>query len=302
MVFFSSTMYIDNFINLTIQNKIMVKKKKYSQITQTSLKAEMWYKQLIADLIMIKVKSAIDLIRRKHEFGTRILEDKKKLDKIYGKEYVKELSEDTKTSERDIWRCIQFASKFTEQQLDEKLTQMSDLTWSRIVKEYLPEWRKGNFKIPSPWIWDKTIEEFVKPRVKGYSLNVCAGKSSIGDVKIDLNPQNKSVKKGNMNKLQFGNNTFDTVIEDPPWKIGFYKRMKPFFECVRVCKVGGQIIYNAYWIPTSKQVKRKELWLRQDSDWTNCSVISVFEKIKGDEKSKLNMKKVVKVQKIESSK
>jgi hypothetical protein len=73
-------------------------------------------------------------------------------------------------------------------------------------------------------------------------------------------------------------NTFDTVVSDPPWKIGFYQRMKPFFECVRVCKVRGRIIYNAYWIPTSKFVELKEVWVRQDTDWSNTSVISVFKK------------------------
>jgi hypothetical protein len=56
--------------------------------------------------------------------------------------------------------------------------------------------------------------------------------------------------------------------------------MKPFFECVRVCKIGGQVIYNAYWIPQSKCVKLKEVWIRQDGQFTNASVISVFEKIK----------------------
>ena len=82
-----------------------------------------------------------------------------------------------------------------------------------------------------------------------------------------------------MRNLPFEDNTFDTVISDPPWRIGFYHRMKPFFECVRVCKVKGRIIYNAYWIPTSKLVRLEEVWVRQDTDWSNTSVISVFEKI-----------------------
>ena len=99
-------------------------------------------------------------------------------------------------------------------------------------------------------------------------------------MKVDLDPQDKSVIRGDMINLPFNENTFDTVIQDPPWKIGFYQRMKPFFECVRVCKVGGIIIYNAYWIPTSKQVKLKEVIIRQDTDWSNTSIISIFEKIK----------------------
>ena len=135
-------------------------------------------------------------------------------------------------------------------------------------------------KIQKCWIWNKSVEEFVRERIKGYSLNVCAGLSPLGSIKIDLDPQDKSVIKGDMRKLNFPDNTFDTVIQDPPWKIGFYQRMKPFFECVRVCKVGGIIIYNAYWIPTSKYTELKEVWVRQDTEWSNCSIISIFEKVK----------------------
>ena len=134
-------------------------------------------------------------------------------------------------------------------------------------------------KLIDSWVWNGEVSDYVKDKVKGYSLNVCAGKSKIGDVKIDLDPQDKSVIKGDMRELKFKDNTFDCVIQDPPWKIGFYQRMKPFFECVRVCKVGGIIIYNAYWIPTSKYTKLKECIIRQDTDWSNTSIISIFEKV-----------------------
>lgn len=145
---------------------------------------------------------------------------------------------------------------------------------------------KKNTKLQECWIWNKTVEDFVRERIKGRSLNVCSGKSDLGDVKIDLDPADKSILKGDMRNLPFKDNEFDTVIQDPPWKIGFYERMTPFFECVRVCKVGGQIIYNAYWIPTSKYVKLVGLWVRTDVDWANSSVISVFEKTKEIEKQK----------------
>jgi len=141
---------------------------------------------------------------------------------------------------------------------------------------------KRNVKLQECWIWDKKISDFVKEKLSGYSLNVCAGMNELGSVKIDLDPKDKSILKGDMRDLPFKENTFDSVVSDPPWKIGFYERMKPFFECVRVCKVGGTIIYNAYWIPTSKQVKLKELWVRTDVDWANTSIISVFEKIEED--------------------
>ena len=74
------------------------------------------------------------------------------------------------------------------------------------------------------WIWNKSVEEFVKDKIKGHSLNICAGESPLGDVKIDLDPKDRSVIKGDMKKLKFKDETFDTVISDPPWKIGYYAR------------------------------------------------------------------------------
>ncbi len=130
------------------------------------------------------------------------------------------------------------------------------------------------------WVWNESISDFVRRRVRGHSLNVCAGKSDIGTIKVDLDPKDKSVIKGDFKKLDFPDNSFDTVIEDPPWKIGYYDRWKPFFECVRVCKIGGHIIYNAYWLPQSDDVELEECYIRSDEPFTNASIISVFKKIK----------------------
>ena len=58
--------------------------------------------------------------------------------------------------------------------------------------------------------------------------------------------------------------------------------IKPFFECVRVYKVGGTIIYNATWIPScpSGDVELIEVYVRQDNSFSNISVISIFKKIR----------------------
>ncbi len=74
---------------------------------------------------------------------------------------------------------------------------------------------KKNTKLQKCWIWDATVEEFVKSRIRGRSLNICAGKSSVGDVKIDLDPQDRSVIKGDMKSLSFADNTFDTGVWNP---------------------------------------------------------------------------------------
>ena len=62
------------------------------------------------------------------------------------------------------------------------------------------------------WVWNKTVEKFVEGQISGYSLNVCAGLSPLGDVKIDLDPKHESVIKADMNDLPFENCTFQIRI------------------------------------------------------------------------------------------
>jgi len=140
--------------------------------------------------------------------------------------------------------------------------------------------RKVNPKtqLRESWVWSQKVEKLVKSRIIGKSLNVCCGLSEIGDVKVDIAPLKEGIIKADMNELPFKDNSFDTVVSDPPWKLNFFKRMRPFFECVRVCKVGGRVIYNATWIPTFKYVELKEVIIRQENSFTNCSIISIFEK------------------------
>jgi hypothetical protein len=155
-----------------------------------------------------------------------------------------------------------------------------DKAMSQDIDTEMPNKVRNNCKLASCWVWDKTVNDFVKNKVIGYSLNVCAGLSPIGDVKIDLEPQNKKVGMADMNNLPYKDNTFDTVISDPPWKIGFFQRMKPFFEVVRVCKIGGRIIYNCSWRPISKVVELEEATIRTDNNWSGVSVIWIFKKVK----------------------
>lgn len=144
----------------------------------------------------------------------------------------------------------------------------------------------GKTRLQKCWIWNDSVSNFVKDHINGYSLNVCSGLNKLCDVNIDLDPKDKSILKGDMHLLPFKEGTFDTVVSDPPWKIGYYERMRPFFECVRVCKVGGYIIYNAYWIPMcpSGDVELEETWIRQDCNFSNTSIISIFKKVKDNPK------------------
>ena len=136
-----------------------------------------------------------------------------------------------------------------------------------------------NCQLRKCWVWSETVTDVVKGFVKGYTLNCPCGVSKLGDVRADIEPRDVDVVKADMNCLDFPDNTFDTVISDPPWKINFFRRQKPFFEAVRVCKVGGRIIYNCVWRPTSKYVKLRKAIVRTDAPWLQASIIWVFEKI-----------------------
>jgi hypothetical protein len=82
-----------------------------------------------------------------------------------------------------------------------------------------------------------------------------------------------------MADLPFADERFDTVISDPPWKINWFDRWRPFFELVRVCRIGGHVIFNSYYVPWSKQIQLLELYVRQDERFANASVLSVFERV-----------------------
>jgi hypothetical protein len=146
-------------------------------------------------------------------------------------------------------------------------------------------------KLRKSWIWGGDVTDFVKSKIHGKVLNAPCGKSQLGDVRFDKDHEHDPHVIGDINKLPFADESFDCVIQDPPWKIGFYQRMKPFFECVRVCKVGGKIIYNAYWIPHTNingLLELEEVYIRQDKPFTNTSIISVWKKLNKEHKENDN--------------
>ena len=133
------------------------------------------------------------------------------------------------------------------------------------------------------WEWpDEVTDEVEKLLEPGQTLNICAGANRLGDVKIDLDPKKADVQKGDMRDLQFADETFDNTIIDPPWKLGYFQRFRPFYEAVRVTKVGGRIIYNATWIPHSDQCDLEAVFVRRDGHWGNISVFSVFRRLTND--------------------
>ena len=101
-----------------------------------------WFESLINDCKAISVEygftSRWSNIEGRHELGKRILQenDNFKRQSIYGLEVVKKVANALGTSERTVQYAVQFAQKCPE--LNE-LPYGKDVTWTRIIKEYLPE-------------------------------------------------------------------------------------------------------------------------------------------------------------------
>ncbi len=138
---------------------------------------------------------------------------------------------------------------------------------------------KEKYRWRQSWRFPRYVEEWFKEFCShGHSLNVCCGRSNIGDVRIDLDPNSTATIISPYHKLPLEDCTFDRVMSDPPWYIPFFHRMWPFYELVRVCKVGGLVAYNATWIPASKSVALMDTYVRQDTDFGIASIVSVFQK------------------------
>jgi len=127
--------------------------------------------------------------------------------------------------------------------------------------------------------FEPEVEDFISNYMKdGYTLNVPAGQSPLGTIKGDIEPQNENVRYMDMRSLPFANCVFDVSLSDPPWHLNLFQRFRPFYELVRVTKVGGRIIYVATWIPESKAVELEKLMVRQSAKFANASIVSVFKK------------------------
>jgi hypothetical protein len=152
--------------------------------------------------------------------------------------------------------------------------------------------RNPNLRFKEAMRWEGPIEDHITELIRVEAVRLClqadrlrilnapCGKSLLGTDRLDIDPLNEPTKVGDINDLPYANESFDVVIQDPVWKLSFYKRMKPFFEAVRVTKLSGLVIYNATWIPSSKAtISNFAPMVRSSADFANVSILSIFRKV-----------------------
>ena len=127
------------------------------------------------------------------------------------------------------------------------------------------------------WSWPEDVEQFIKSKIKGYTLHACCGDSEIGDIKIDIKPQRDDVICKDVYELDY-KEEFDTIVCDPPWKIPIHLRPKFLYPLRDALKPNGIIIFNSPWPPKVKGIQIEELYFRL-SDWRNVRMIFIGRKI-----------------------
>lgn len=115
-----------------------------SGILQQLLKVEekpKWYEQLVEDCKQIIQRENLDIIRRKHELGSRLLREKENI--TYGQifTFIKELAKDIGSSWQDLYYCTKFAQEYSniDAFIKEFSTKVEKLTWFYIHQNLLYE-------------------------------------------------------------------------------------------------------------------------------------------------------------------
>jgi len=103
-------------------------------------------------------------------------------------------------------------------------------------------------------LWPDAVEEYLRERLVGTTLHVCPGKSMLGDVRIDLFED--ADIKADAARLPVADNSFDTVLIDPPYNGKFQWNHDMLNELHRVARK--RIIFQHWFSPVNKDGKFKK--------------------------------------------
>lgn len=98
-------------------------------------------------------------------------------------------------------------------------------------------------------LWPDSIQDVLQGLFVGKSLHVCCGKSLIGDIRLDLDPDNSPDILADAANIPLEDNSFDTVLCDPPYNGKFQWNHDMLCELSRVASK--RIIFQHWFIPAT---------------------------------------------------
>lgn len=109
----------------------------------------------------------------------------------------------------------------------------------------------GNSRIykVSKLLWPKDVEDFLGTLLIENTLHICCGKSKLGNIRLDLYEPDVDII-GDMSRLPFANQSFDTVLIDPPYNSKLQIMHDMLSELCRVSKQ--RIIFQHWFSPVDK--------------------------------------------------
>ena len=147
-----------------------------------------------------------------------------------------------------------------------------------------PEGTSHIYKV-TKLLWPKEIEKFLEDLLIGKSLHICCGKSTIGDIRLDLYEDDVDII-GDATRLPFADNSIDTLLIDPPYNGKFQWNHDMLSELGRVTKQ--RFIFQHWFSPVDKlgRFKKNHKFILTDlynwmpkSYFGRMQIISIFDKI-----------------------
>lgn len=133
--------------------------------------------------------------------------------------------------------------------------------------------KSPKYRFKKAWSWPVEIENKIRSLCEGFTLHVCSGDSTIGDVRLDLTKP--ADIKGDMFHLPFRPESFDTVLCDPPWHLPYHLRGKLLRQLRDCLKAGGRLIFNCFWFPKTRGLDvDREIFVGVPNNlWRNASLL-----------------------------
>lgn len=133
-------------------------------------------------------------------------------------------------------------------------------------------------------LWPEAVASFIETILIPKTLHVCCGKSTIGDLRVDLFDETADVKM-DAAKMDFKDNSFETVLCDPPYNGKMQWNHDLLCELSRIASK--RIIFQHWFIPADpygqwkkfNEFRLKDIFVWQPKTYFGrVNVISVFDR------------------------
>lgn len=135
-------------------------------------------------------------------------------------------------------------------------------------------------------LWPEDVEDFLRTLLIPRSLHVCCGKSKLGDVRFDSDASNNPDIIGDAARMELADESFESVLCDPPYNGKFQWNHDLLCELSRVASK--RIIFQHWFIPADSEGRWKKwhrfrltgLYMWQPRTYFGrAQVVSVFDSI-----------------------